>query len=215
MPEGCRTALIYGDSNTHGTCPKRQRQDRARFSADRRWTGVMAAELSGRWRVIEEGLPGRTTAHPDPERGALRNGLALLPVVLESHLPIDLVVLMLGTNDLKSQFALSPADVVRSVEQLVDCLRQSKAGPDDQAPAVLLVAPPRVVETGCLAETFKGAAKKSQRLSAGLADLARTYGLPFVDAAALVEPSPVDGVHLDCEAHQVLGRALSKAVAGL
>ncbi|MCU0912864.1 MAG: hydrolase [Rhodobacteraceae bacterium] len=80
-----RTVLVYGDSNSHGTAPMPTLLDMRRFGPDERWPGVMAAALGPGWRVIEEALPGRTTVHPDPVSGVHKNGLAVLPAVLESH----------------------------------------------------------------------------------------------------------------------------------
>ncbi len=143
-----RTLLCYGDSNTHGTMPMAQLEDLGRFAPDVRWPGVLAAELGPGWRVIEEGHPGRTTVHPDPVSGVHKNGLAILPAVLESHRPIDLVALMLGTNDMKARFQVPPVEIATSIEKLVLAIRQSFCGPDAGAPAVLVVCPPPVLETG-------------------------------------------------------------------
>ena len=99
-----RTVLVYGDSNSHGTAPMATLEDMVRLGPEERWPGVLAAELGDGWLVREEGLPGRTTVYPDPVSGAHKNGLAVLPAVLESHRPVDVVALMLGTNDLKHRF---------------------------------------------------------------------------------------------------------------
>ena len=93
---GDRMVVAYGDSNTHGTAPMEMLEDMGRLGPAERWPGVLAAELGAGWLVREEGLPGRTTVHPDPISGVHKNGLAVLPAVLESHRPIDVVVLMLG-----------------------------------------------------------------------------------------------------------------------
>jgi len=93
--------LCFGDSNTHGSIPMRDRDDSRRFGPDERWPGVLRNELGAGWTVIEEGLPGRTTLHDDPIEGVYKNGLWYLRACLESHRPIDLMTLMLGTNDLK------------------------------------------------------------------------------------------------------------------
>ena len=94
-----KTILCYGDSNTHGAMPMAAAGDVRRFGREDRWPGILLRELGPDWTVIEEGLPGRTTVHSDPIEGAHKNGLAYLPVSLESHAPIDLVVLMIGTNN--------------------------------------------------------------------------------------------------------------------
>jgi lysophospholipase L1-like esterase len=161
-----RVVLAYGDSNTHGTAPMATLEDMVRLGPAERWPGVMAAELGAGWRVIEEGLPGRTTVLPDPISGVHKNGLAVLPAILETHLPIDAVVLMLGTNDLKWRFQVPAVEIGESVSLLVREIHHSVAGPGAKPPKLLLVSPPPVLEAGCLAEIFAGAAEKSKRLAA-------------------------------------------------
>jgi lysophospholipase L1-like esterase len=210
-----RTVLVYGDSNSHGTKPMQSLLRQERFGPTERWPGVMAAALGPGWRVIEEGLPGRTTVHPDPVSGLHKNGLAVLPAVLESHAPVDLVVLMLGTNDLKARFGLPPVEIAVGVEQLVRHIRQGVTGPGGAPPALLLVCPPAVTEAGCLAEIFAGGAAKAGRLAGYYAEVAERWGAGFVDAGVVIGPSPVDGVHLEAEAHAVLGAHIAAAVRGM
>lgn len=207
-----KVVLCYGDSNTHGTPPMVTLEDQARLAPDDRWPGVLGAHLGAGWRVLEEGLPGRTSVHCDPIGGAHKNGLAVLPAVLESHAPLDLVVLMLGTNDLKVRFNVPAVEIAASVERLVLAVRLSAAGKDTRAPAVLLVSPPPVLEAGCLAEIFAGGAAKSQRLAEGYGKVALRHGVGFLDAGAVIGSSPLDGVHFDAGAHEALGRAVAKAV---
>jgi lysophospholipase L1-like esterase len=207
--------LCYGDSNTHGTMPMATLEDMGRFGPAERWPGVLAVELGPGWRVVEEGLPGRTTVYPDPISGVHKNGLALLPAALESHRPLDAVVLMLGTNDLKHRFQVPPVEIGESVGLLVHLIRHSYTGPDGAQPAILLVAPPPVLEAGCLAEIFEGGAAKSQRLAAAYAGIAARHGCGFLDAGALIASSPLDGVHFDAATHAALGRAVAGALRGL
>lgn len=207
-----KTLLCYGDSNTHGTMPMEKLEDLGRFGRAERWPGVLAAELGSDWHVIEEGHPGRTTVHPDPVSGVHKNGAAVLPAVLESHRPIDLVVLMLGTNDTKARFQVPPVEIATSIEKLVLAIRQSFCGPDAGAPAVLVVCPPTVLETGCLAEIFGGAADRSARLAGFLAPMVARQGAAFLDAGKVIVSSPVDGVHYDAAEHGKLGRAVAAAV---
>ena len=160
----------------------------------------------------EEGLPGRTTVHPDPISGVHKNGLAILPAILESHRPIDVVVLMLGTNDLKHRFQVPVVEIADSAGLLVHAICHSYCGPGMTQPAVLLVAPPPILEAGCLAEIFEGGAVKSQRLAAAYAAIARRYGTGFLDAGEVIVSSPLDGVHFDAEEHGKLGRAVAAAL---
>lgn len=210
-----RTILCYGDSNTHGTLPLPDFNGSARLGPAERWPGVMAAALGAAWLVIEEGHPGRTTIHDDPLEGAHKNGLAVLPAILESHRPIDLVILKLGTNDLKARFAVTANDIARSAQKLAQVIRASDAGTAGRPPAVLIVAPPPIIETGCLAGMFAGGAVKSRAFPAEFAEAARFIDAPFFDAGAHIAADPLDGIHYSAEAHGKLGRALAAAVRDL
>lgn len=207
-----RTLLCYGDSNTHGTKPMPDLGFQGRFARDERWTARLARLLPG-WEVIAEGHPGRTTVHDDPVEGAHRNGLTVLPAILESHRPVDVVALMLGTNDLKERFSVNAMDIALSLERLVRVIRASGCGPDGRAPEVLLIAPPPILETGCLAGIFAGGAAKSQALGAAVAAAAGRLGVAFLDAGAVVKVSPVDGIHYDAAANPALAEAVAEIIA--
>jgi lysophospholipase L1-like esterase len=134
---GMKSVLCYGDSNTWGYDPLTQ----ARFPPEVRWTGVLAGCLGADYRVIEEGLNGRTTRWDDPIETD-RNGLAYLRPCIESHQPLDLVVVMLGTNDLKQRFNLSASDIAQSAAGAAEAAYRFANGPEGRRTAVLLVAPP-------------------------------------------------------------------------
>jgi lysophospholipase L1-like esterase len=212
-----KTLLCYGDSNTHGTLPSADPTVRLRLGPAERWPGIVRKRLGTDWFVVEEGLGGRTTVLDDEIDGVHKNGLRGLPIALESHRPIDLVVLMLGTNDLKVRFAMTAVDIARANAALVERILGSLAnGPDGRkGPNVLLMAPPHVLEVGQQIEARAGAAAKSQRLGALLADVARTYGIPFLDAASVIEPSPIDGVHFEAPEHLKLGNAIADKILSL
>ena len=212
MPSRLRSVLCFGDSNTHGSLPMRDMDDRRRLAPDERWPGVLAGALGNDWRVIEEGLPGRTTVHEDPIEGAHKNGLAALPVALESHAPLDLVILMLGTNDLKARFSVTGEDIAASVERLVLAVHASQCGDGHGAPDVLLVAPPAILETGCLAGMFAGGAEKSRTLGALYEAVAGRHSVAFLDAGQAVRSSPIDGIHLEADAHANLADAVTGVV---
>lgn len=206
-----RSLLLFGDSNTHGTMPMPDLDFDGRFDRDERWAGRLA-KLMPDWEVIAEGHPGRTTVHDDPVEGAHRNGLSVLPALLESHRPLDLVLVMLGTNDLKARFSVNACDIALSLERLVRVIRASEAGPSGAAPGVLLVAPPPIVETGCLAGMFAGGAAKSKALAREIAAAAKRAGVPFLDAGEVVAVSPIDGIHYDAAANPLLAEAFAGAI---
>jgi lysophospholipase L1-like esterase len=171
--------------------------------------------LGSGWDVVEEGLPGRTTVHDDPIEGQHKNGLKALPVSLESHMPVDLAILVLGTNDLKHRFSLTASDIADSIELLIRTVQRSEAGPAGAAPAVLVIAPPPIQEVDWLGEMFLGGAAKSQRLPRLIGEAAKRTSVALLDAADLVESSAVDGIHLDSDAHRVLGTKVTAMVREL
>ena len=210
-----RTILCFGDSNTHGTAPMQSLGQRQRYPADVRWPGVLAAELGPEWKVIEEGHGGRTTVHDDPIEGAARNGRTYLLPCLESHRPLDVVVLMLGTNDLKTRFSVTPTDIAWSLARLIEIIRANAPDPTGAPAKILLVAPTPIEEVGFLGEVFAGGAAKSRHLAAAIKEVARANGTGFLDAGAHIAVSPIDGIHFDPATHQTLGKAIAAAVDAL
>ncbi|MCJ8308672.1 MAG: SGNH/GDSL hydrolase family protein [Rhizobiaceae bacterium] len=208
-----KTVLCFGDSNTHGTRAMQVIGERGRFDKDVRWTGVMAANLpGGDFTIIEEGLPGRTTVFDDPIEGAHKNGMRTLRAVLESHREIDLVIIMLGTNDLKHRFSATASDIATGAEKLVIEARNALVGPDGTASQILLVAPVPVAEVGVLADMFLGGAEKSRALGAKMAVVAERQQTGFLDLADVAQVDMTDGIHLDADAHAAIGAAMAKAV---
>lgn len=207
-----RTVLCFGDSNTHGTMAMRTATDRRRHPKEERWPTVMAEALGDGWDVVAEGHPGRTTVFDDPIEGTHKNGSRALMAILESHRPIDLVILMLGTNDLKYRFGVSAHDIALAVQRLVAEVRRSDCGPGGAAPEVLIAAPVAVRETGIFTEVFAGGAAKSAQLPDLLEGVARRQEVSFADLNAVASVDPVDGVHLTAEAHAAIGALLAQAV---
>lgn len=206
-----RTVLCYGDSNTYGAIPTLSRKG-YRYTSDQRWTGILARQLGKEWTVIEEGLPGRTTVHSDPIEGRHKNGAAFLPACLESHTPIDLVTIMLGTNDLKARFSVGPTDIARSIEVLLKCVQQSEAGPGGLPPHVLVITPPPLFDVGIASDVFAGGMEKSTALAAEVAAICEHHHVAHFDAGSIIESSSIDGVHLDVDAHQAIGLAIASLV---
>ena len=145
-----KTILCYGDSNTWGYEPA----TKERYSRAERWTGILQRELGAGYYVVEEGLNGRTTVWDDPIEG-YKNGKEQLIPCLTSHKPIDLVTIMLGTNDLKRRFSLGAYDIAEGAGVLVNIVQKSDCGPQEGAPKVLLMAPPPVAKLTEYAEMLK------------------------------------------------------------
>ncbi len=199
-----KTIVCYGDSNTWGA----DAGSGGRHPLDVRYTGILAAELGSGYRVMEEGLNGRTT-NMDDLNELNRNGLTYLAPCLETHAPIDLVTIMLGTNDLKSRFNRNPADSAQAAGLLCDIARTMRVGPDGGTAKVLMIAPPVVIEMGDLAGLFVGAIEKSKQFAYEYGNWANRLGLDFLDAGSIVTSDPLDGIHLDAAAHAALGKAIA------
>ena len=202
--------LCYGDSNTWGADPLTGE----RLDEHTRWTRVLAAALGADYEVIEEGLCGRTTVWEDPIEGH-RNGQTYLLPCLESHSPLDLVVILLGTNDLKMRFSVTASDIAQSAGALARAVQQSETGRNGRAPLVLLMAPPPVVEMNEYAEMFSGAREKSLKLGERFRQAAEELGCAFLDTGTLIVSSPVDGIHFDPPEHARLGQAVANRVREL
>ena len=197
--------LCFGDSNTWGYSPSTQQ----RFPRDIRWTGVLQAELGGDFHVIEEGLNGRTTVWEDSLEGD-KMGKRHLPVILESQAPLDLVVVMLGTNDLKKRFSAHAWDIAQGAGVLVDIIAASKTGKAGGAPPVLLIAPPPLGKLSVWEGMFEGGAEKSRQLSAHYREVARLRGCHFLDGAPIIRSSDLDGIHFEEKEHRALGQAVAR-----
>jgi lysophospholipase L1-like esterase len=213
-----KTILCYGDSNTWGFFPESITEAFARrHPRDVRWPGVMQHELGAAYHVIEEGQNGRTTVHDDPIN-LHRNGRVYLPACLESHKPIDLVILMLGTNDLKATYNLSPPEIAAGAAQLAKMILASEAGPRAKPPKLLLVAPPLIGQTTHLPdihEKLAGAQEKSARFPACYEAVAKSLGCAFLNSQEFTTPSPTDGIHLEAADHAKLGKAMAEKVRGI
>jgi lysophospholipase L1-like esterase len=202
-----KTIVCYGDSNTWGHNPATQ----DRFPITQRWTGVLAQELGAEYRVIEEGLNGRTTIWDDPIE-EWRNGKTYLLPCLWTHKPIDLVIIMLGTNDLKERFSVSAYDIAAAAGVIVDQTLRSGAGPKGGAPQVLLMAPPVVGKLSDYAEMFEDAQHKSMKFAEHYWRVARNYGCHFLDTSKVIVSSDLDGIHFEAGEHRKLGVAVAARV---
>jgi lysophospholipase L1-like esterase len=211
-----KVILAFGDSLTYGHDAGNQR----RHAYEDRWPTVLEKGLGGAARVIPEGLGGRTTAFDDWSAAADRNGVTVLPTLLSSHTPLDLVVIMLGTNDLKPFINGSALGAAHGVRRLVEIIRTHPYAFDAPAPKVIIVSPPHVVESAHaeLAPMFEGGVAESRKLAGHYARAANDLGTGFFDASTVANADPVDGVHLDAANTRAIGEALvpiARQVLGL
>lgn len=199
--------LAFGDSLTWGADPAGGK----RHAYEMRWPTTLAEALGGRARVTADGLGGRTTVYDDPTGPTLRSGARDLPTALGAHQPLDLVIVMLGTNDLKPFLcgtALGAAAGMRRLVQIARCYPWKERAAD-----LLIVAPPPCVNTATGGPSQNRSIPEAQAIAPLYAALAQELGCGFFDAGAAVAASPLDGVHLDAANTAQLGRALAPAVA--
>lgn len=204
-----KNILCFGDSNTWGFPP----DCGPRYDRGTRWPGVLQAELGDRYYIIEEGLPGRNTVWDDPVEGG-KNGLKQLMPLIHSHMPLDLLIIMLGTNDLKNRFSVSPLDVAWSIGRLVKAARESGHPLLGEAPEILVICPPPLgyLSNSPFEGIFIGAEMKSRQLASVLGAYCVENGISMLDAGSVVQTSPLDGVHWEPSEHHKLGVAVAKKV---
>jgi lysophospholipase L1-like esterase len=205
-----KRVLIYGDSNTFGTGPMAALKDDTTLPRGARWGDVLGADLGLGVEVVTEGLPGRTTVHDDPVEGAYRNGLRPLRAILESHKPLDLLIICLGTNDAKNRFGLNATDIALGVARLV---REAKAL--DVTDKILVICPPAIQERGDLAAIFEGAEARSKALPEAMERFAGENGASYFDAGQVISVDPIDGVHWNATSHTKLGHAIAPVIRAL
>ena len=200
-----KNILCFGDSNTWGYSPL----DSSRYSHDVRWTGVLQRLLGSDYLVIEEGLNGRTTFINEDER-PLRSGSDDLPILLESHTPLDLAIIMLGTNDLKLEFNLTVAEIEQVAKTLCELVMNSEYL-EDHPPEILLISPTHIGHNILPEdkEFFVQAREKSLQFAEHYEKAAAEAGVHFLDAAKVAKVSEVDGVHWDASQHKEFGELLS------
>ncbi len=209
--EKMKTILCYGDSNTYGYNPS----DGMRYPEDIRWTGRLQSLLGSGYRVIEEGCNGRTTIFDDPVEG-WKNGRDYLRPCLNSHKPVDIVILMLGSNDLKETFHASAEQIGAGAAVLVEIIQSFTKEKQGSVPEIILISPPEIGE-GICSSVFYGsfredAVQRSREFPKYYERVAEEYGCVFFDAAKYITASKEDSLHLDPEAHERLARELSEIV---
>lgn len=205
--------MCFGDSNTHGTPPIVDLAVYGRFGPGGRWPSRVGQALG--CEVIEEGLPGRTAMFDDPIMGAHMNGQAGLKMALESHGPLDVLVLMLGTNDVKTRFTSTPQAVLGGIASLLDIAQHRVMQDRHGGFRILLICPAPVVEVGPIKDEFWGGAARSQALPPLYQALAQARGIDYLDAGQVIAVSPLDGVHFDEAEHAKLADAVTAKLRGM
>ncbi len=202
--------LCYGDSNTYGQKPDKT----GRYEVDVRWTGVLQNLLGSSYYVIEEGLGSRTT-DLDYERKPGRNGKTYLAPCLHSHNPIDIVTIMLGTNDLKIEYRRSAGDIATALGGLIDDVREYGETKSGDSPKIILISPIEIDDRAPrFAEFYTGyydteSMQESKKLTAVIEQIAKEKGVLSLDAATVSKPGE-DGIHFAEESE----RPLAELIAG-
>lgn len=204
-----RSILCYGDSNTYGLMPGLV----GRYPREVRWTGILQKLLGESYYIIEEGLGGRTTVWDDPIE-EYKNGKKYLIPCLESHQPLDLVVIMLGTNDLKKRFSVSAFDIGAAMENLVKTILKSESGIDYNPPKVLLVTPVPIksVGDGDLDQMLEDGEEKSRALGGYFQKVAEKYQTSYLDPGDSVETGTQDGIHFTVDGHRKMAELLAEKI---
>ena len=199
--------LCYGDSNTWGY----EASTGVRLDRWARWPGVLQRALGDDVHVIEEGMNGRTTVFDVPfEPG--RNGLTHLPVSLQTHAPLDLVVISLGTNDLFVP-GVNAFQAAHGAMRLAEIVAESEGGPGEQPPQVLVLVPPPFLPLGIWEPDAPDGMAESRRFAEHFAAMSVEYGdVPLLDLAAHIVSSEVDGIHFEAEDHRVIGEVVAARV---
>ncbi|WP_320198958.1 SGNH/GDSL hydrolase family protein [Agrobacterium sp. rho-13.3] len=206
-----KTILAFGDSLTWGADPATG----LRHPPEYRWPEVLEAELGGKAKVLAEGLGGRSTCYDDHTGPACRNGAKALEVSLASHMPLDLVIIMLGTNDLKPVHGGQAESALSGMRRLAQIVETFPYKPRSAQPKLLIVAPPPCVAGPAGAPAAGRRIAESERLAPLYEKLAAEVNCAFFDAGSVASASPVDGVHLEAEATAKIGRALVAPVRSI
>lgn len=207
--------LCYGDSNTWGAVPGED--ETVRYPEEVRWTGVLQNVLGDGYRIIEEGYCGRTTVFDDAVENRL-SGLAYFAPCIATHSPLDLIMIMLGTNDMKRKFGVGPKSCAFGLKRYLYALQNTPIA--GERPGILLIAPP-VIEKDyknnpLFLDMFGGDAyEQSLNFAREYECFARENQLDYFNAGAFVKASPIDGIHLSPEDHKILGEKLAEKVRSL
>lgn len=207
--DSAKTILCYGDSNTWGNVPHSD----DRYPRSVRWPGILQAQLGTDFDILSEGLCGRTLVAYNPDRPQL-TGITHLQAIIESADPIDLIIIMLGTNDVKTTYNLTASEIAGHLKQTITLIQNLKG---IHTPKILVVCPPPVImpEDGNLDDRMKNASIIFKSLPSQFKEVASALGCDFLNAGEYISSSKVDGYHLDKDAHVKLGEVLKDKILGL
>ena len=214
-----KTILCYGDSNTWGAMPMQANGLMPRHNYDNRWTTVLQRALGDDVQVVVDAVSGRTIASDSPTAGHVRNGLHHAPVTISANYPVDMIIVMLGTNDVQDMYGLTPEKIISHMLSLVECMRHAhgKNNPSNEPIGdpvdIVLVCPPPVNDMifGSL-KTPCEPTEKSKALSPLYKELSTFKSLGFVDAGDIISVSVKDGIHWDSEAQKTFGLYMANYV---
>lgn len=216
--------LAFGDSNTWGWIATAQGFPTTRLSDEARWPGVLETALGSGTRIVVDGLVGRTTdidgQDVGPVAGTAFNGAAALPSAIARNLPLDLVIIFLGTNDLQERYGRSAEAVAEGAMRLAGRVRAADhlVFTGYPAPRVFVVAPPAYGRTAKtpLRTLFAGGEAPSRDLARAFREAGQRHGVEVFESGTVADlaDSP-DGIHLSPPDHQALGLSLAKAVRRL
>lgn len=210
-----KNILCFGDSNTHGY----NSRTNGRFDVDERWTKLLQKELGEEYYIIEEGLSGRTTSFEDPVFEGLSGLNAIYPCMM-THEPLDLVIIMLGTNDTKDRFNANAFIIGKGLERLTQ-KAVDVHGAWRGIPHILLIAPPPIhpdyAKTAVAGEMGNNCVEKSRRLAGEFEQVAERLHCDFLDAGSIpgIEMYPYDWMHLSLESHRLLAEKLAEVIRGM
>lgn len=203
-----KNILVYGDSMSWGIIPG----SRQRFNSQQRWPMRLQMHLGEQVRIIEECLNGRTTYLDDPLRPG-RNGQDSLRMVLESHSPLDLLIILLGVNDFQAHFN---CDAQQSADGLAGLLNIAKnLSPEPmKAPVDILVVIPAEIKqpTGAMAEKFSGAPEKMSGFQNAYRRLLDELRIDYLDLNEYKDISLGDGIHPDEHGHKILAELIAQSL---
>ncbi|MCY4288180.1 MAG: SGNH/GDSL hydrolase family protein [Aestuariivita sp.] len=221
--------MVFGDSNSWGWVPVPEVAPTTRYPPDIRWPGVMRDTLGDSYEVIEETLPGRNASRDDQGvpisgsgiegDGAGMNGSSYLPAAIASHFPLDVIIIMLGTNDAKEEHGLTPLDIGLNIMKLGSEASQNTGVFTKYEPSrVLIVVPPPIGEISVewLAESYsRNSVEKSKQLASVLEPMTRAAGFGFFDAGSVAKIDGIDGLHMSPESHAAIGKAVARVVSDM